>query len=97
MDSIISVLQSLYDVLKSFVNSLLKYSYVRNDVIICKSKCKYLLYLYRKKHHFLLFHVVYKYCYFDSNMFKIYVKESVTDIMKHPVHVNSNEVKAGPL
>ena len=31
--------------------------------------------------------MVYTYCYFNSNLIKIYVKESVTDIMKHPVCV----------
>ena len=66
---------------------MVKYSDVRNDVIICKSKCKYLLYLYRKTFQFLLVHVVYTYCYFVSNLIKIYVKESVTDIKKHPVLV----------
>ena len=68
-----------------FVNSILKYSDVRNDVIICKSRCKYFLYIYRNKFQFLLFYVVYKYCYSNSYLTKIYVEDSVTDIMKHPV------------
>ena len=42
--------------------------------------------MYRNKFQFLLFHVVYKYCYSNSYLTKIYVEESVTDIMKHPVH-----------
>ena len=53
--------------------------------IICKSRCKYFLYVYRNKFQFLLFHVVYKYCYSNSYLTNIYVEESVTDIMKHPV------------
>ena len=46
----------------------------------------HMLHLYRKKFRFPLFHMVYTYCYFNSNLIKIFVKESVTDIMKHPVY-----------
>ena len=35
--------------------------------------------------------MVYTYCYFHSNLITIYAKESVTDIMKHPVHVGSSK------
>ena len=38
--------------------------------------------------------MVYKYCYFNSYLTKIYVKESVTDIMKHPVQVFHQESKS---
>ena len=78
-----------------FVNSILKYSDVRNDVMICKSRCKYFLYIYRNKFQFLLFYVAYKYCYSNSYLTKIYVEESVTDIMKHPVHYNKYENDEG--
>ena len=43
------------------------------------------LFIYRNKFKFLLYHVVFKYCYSNSYLTKIYVKESVTDIMKHHV------------
>ena len=73
-----------------FYQPLMKYSDVRNDIIICKSRCKYFLYIYRNKLQFLLGHVVYKYCYSNSYLTKIYVEEIVTDIMKHPVYTFSH-------
>ena len=46
------------------------------------------MYIFWKKYHSLLFLVVYISCCLNTYLIKIYIKESVTDIMKHPVYIN---------